>query len=141
MSTGVNTVTLIGNLGQLPKLHSTQSGLKVANFSLATNENWVGKTGDKQTRTEWHRVVVWGKLAETCCQYLSKGRQVHIEGTLRTRTFQTAEGTERTVTEVHASKVTFLGNVAQKTTSSELVGVADEFTSVADDELEQVLQS
>jgi single-strand DNA-binding protein len=141
MSTGVNTVTLIGNLGQAPELRSTQSGLKVANFSVATNENWVGKTGDKQTRTEWHRVVVWGKLAETCSQYLSKGRQVHVEGTLRTRTFTTAEGTERTVTEVHASKVTFLGNATQKTVAAELVGVADEFTTSVDDELEQVLQS
>ena len=81
-SGGINKVILIGNLGQDPEVRYTTNGGAVANFNLATNESWTDKTGQKQERTEWHRIVVWGKMAEICGQYLSKGRQAYIEGKL-----------------------------------------------------------
>ena len=82
----VNKVIILGRLGQDPELKYTPSGAGVCNFSLATTESWNDKnSGQKQERTEWHRVVVWGKLAELCNQYLSKGRQAYVEGKLQTR--------------------------------------------------------
>ena len=82
---GLNKVMLIGNLGKDPEVRYTPSGQAVANFNIATNESWTDKAGQKQERTEWHRIVVWGKAAELCGEYLSKGRQVYIEGKLQTR--------------------------------------------------------
>ncbi|HAR43610.1 MAG TPA: single-stranded DNA-binding protein, partial [Bdellovibrionales bacterium] len=84
----VNKVILVGRLGQNPEVRYTPSGAAVANFSVATNESWMDKSGQKQERTEWHRVVVWGKLADLCKQYLAKGRQVYVEGRLQTRQWQ-----------------------------------------------------
>ena len=81
----------------------------MANFSVATNESWVDKAGQKQERTEWHKVVVWGKLAELCNQYLTKGRQAYIEGRLQTRQWQDKENQTRYTTEVQAQTVQFLG--------------------------------
>jgi single-strand DNA-binding protein len=104
---------LVGNLGRDPELRHTQSGQPVANLSVATSESYVDKQGNKQTRTEWHRVVVWGKTAENTAKYLNKGRQVHIEGRLVTRSFKDKDGKDRTVTEIHSSQVTFLGAVGK----------------------------
>ena len=84
----VNKVIIVGNLGQNPEVRQTQSGASVAQFSVATNESWMDKAGQKQERTEWHRVVVWGKQAENCQQFLAKGRQVYVEGRLQTRQWQ-----------------------------------------------------
>ncbi len=84
----------------------------MANFSVATNESWTDKSGQKQERTEWHRIVVWGKLAELCKQYLSKGRQAYIEGRLQTRQWQDKSGQTKYTTEVHAQTVQFLGQGA-----------------------------
>jgi single-strand DNA-binding protein len=105
----VNKVILVGRLGQNPEVRYTPSGAAVANFSVATNESWTDKSGQKQEKTEWHRVVVWGKLAELCNQYLSKGRQAYIEGRLQTRQWQDKENQTRYTTEVQAQTVQFLG--------------------------------
>ncbi len=102
---GVNKVILIGNLGRDPEVRYTPSGQAVANFTVATNEAWTDKSGQKQERTEWHRVVVWGKTAENCGEYLSKGRQVYIEGRLQTREWTNKEGAKQYTTEVVANPV------------------------------------
>ncbi len=107
---GINKVILIGNLGRDPELRYTQSGQPVATFSLATSENWTDKTsGEKVEKTEWHRVVVWGRTAELCSQYLAKGRTVYIEGRLQTRDWEDKEGQKRSTTEINAQTVQFLG--------------------------------
>jgi single-strand DNA-binding protein len=105
----VNKVILIGNLGRDPELRYTQGGQAVANFSMATTERFSGRDGTPQERTEWHRIVVWGKQAETCAQYLSKGRSVYIEGRLQTREWEDREGQKRYTTEITAQRVQFLG--------------------------------
>ena len=110
----VNKVILIGRLGQNPEVRQTPSGSSVANFSLATNEAWTDKQGQRQEKTEWHRVVVWGKLADLCGQYLVKGRQVFIEGKLQTRQWQDKDGQTKYTTEVLAQTVQFLGGNAQQ---------------------------
>jgi len=109
----VNKVILVGRLGQNPEVRYTPSGAAVANFSVATNETWVDKSGQKQERTEWHKVVVWGKLAELCGQYLTKGRQAYVEGRLQTRQWQDKDGQTKYTTEVQAQTVQFLGGGAQ----------------------------
>jgi single-strand DNA-binding protein len=108
----VNKVILVGRLGQNPEVRYTPSGAAVANFSVATNESWSDKSGQKQERTEWHKVVVWGKLAELCSQYLAKGRQVYLEGRLQTRQWQDKDGQTKYTTEVQAQTVQFLGGQA-----------------------------
>jgi single-strand DNA-binding protein len=105
----VNKVILVGRLGQNPEVRYTPGGAAVANFSVATNETWNDKAGQKQERVEWHRVVVWSKLAELCGQYLTKGRQVYLEGRLQTRQWQDKDGQTKYTTEVHAQTVQFLG--------------------------------
>jgi len=85
---GVNKAIILGRLGQDPELKYIPSGTAVCNFTLATSENWKDKEGNKQERTQWHRVVVWGKLGELCNQYLSKGKQAFIEGKIETRTWK-----------------------------------------------------
>lgn len=105
---GVNKVILVGRLGGDPEIRYTQSGAGVANFNIATSESWTDKEGQKQEKTEWHRIVVWGKMAETCAQYLSKGRQVFVEGRLQTRQWDDKDGNKRYTTEVIANTVQFL---------------------------------
>jgi single-strand DNA-binding protein len=111
---GVNKVILIGRLGQDPEVRYTPSGQAVANFTMATSENWTGKDGQKQERTEWHRIVVWGRLAELCKDYLRKGRQVYIDGKLQTRSWDDKEGKKRYTTEIVANTVQFLGTAPDK---------------------------
>lgn len=109
----VNKVIILGRLGQDPELKYTPSGSAVCNFSVATSESWNDKSsGQKQERTEWHRVVVWGKLAELCNQYLSKGRQAFVEGRLQTRSWDDQNGQKRYATEVMATTVQFIGGQA-----------------------------
>jgi len=110
MAGGVNKVILIGNLGADPEVRFTPSGQAVANFRIATSESWTDKNGQKQERTEWHRIVVWGKLAELCGEYLAKGRQCYIEGRLQTREWTDKEGKKNYTTEVVANQVQFLGS-------------------------------
>lgn len=109
----VNKVIIVGRLGQDPELKYTPSGAAVCNFSVATTESWADKSGQKQERTEWHRVVVWGKLGELCNQYLAKGRQVYLEGSLQTRSWDGKDGTKRYTTEVNAKNIQFLGGATQ----------------------------
>ena len=105
----VNKVILVGNLGRDPELRYTQSGQAVANFTLATNEKWTAKSGEREERTEWHRVIAWGRTAELCAEYLAKGRTVYVEGRLQTREWEDREGQKRRTTEVVAQTVQFLG--------------------------------
>jgi single-strand DNA-binding protein len=109
MAGGVNKVILVGNLGADPEVRFTPSGQAVANFRIATSENWTDKSGQKQERTEWHRIVVWGKLGELCGEYLAKGRQCFVEGRLQTREWTDKEGKKNYTTEVVAANVVFLG--------------------------------
>jgi len=109
MAAGVNKVILIGNLGRDPELRYTQSGQAVANFTLATSESWNKKEGGREERTEWHRIVAWGRTAELCAQYLSKGRTVYVEGRLQTREWENREGQKQKTTEIVALTVQFLG--------------------------------
>jgi single-strand DNA-binding protein len=113
---GVNKVILVGRLGADPEIRYTQQGVAVTNFNIATSETWVDKAGEKQEKTEWHRVVVWGKMAETCSQYLSKGRQVFIEGRLQTRQWEDKDAQKRYTTEVIAQTVQFLDRGDRATT-------------------------
>jgi single-strand DNA-binding protein len=109
---GVNKVIIVGNLGKDPELRHTPQGQAVANFSVATSESWNDKSGQKQERTEWHRIVVWGKLGELCSKYLAKGRQVYVEGKLQTRAWDDNNGQKRYTTEVVATTVQFLSSAA-----------------------------
>ncbi|MAE94774.1 MAG: single-stranded DNA-binding protein [Deltaproteobacteria bacterium] len=106
---GINKAILIGNLGRDPELRYTPNGTAVTNFSLATSESFNNKQGQREERTEWHRIVVWGKVAENCAQYLSKGRTVYVEGRLQTREWENKEGQKQRTTEVVAQTVQFLG--------------------------------
>ena len=106
---GVNKVILIGRLGQDVELKHTPSGAAVANFSLATSETWNDKSsGQKQERTEWHRVVFWGKLAELANQFLSKGSQCYVEGSLQTRSWDDKDGNKKYTTEINGKSLQFL---------------------------------
>lgn len=114
MASGINKVLLIGRLGTNPEVRYTTNGGAVANFNLATNESWTDKAGQKQERTEWHKVVVWGKMAELCGQYLTKGRQAYVEGRLQTREWTDKEGGKRYTTEIVAQNVQFLGGAGER---------------------------
>jgi single-strand DNA-binding protein len=105
----VNKVILVGNLGRDPELRYTQSGQAVVNFTLATNENYTKKSGEREERTEWHRIIAWARTAELCAEYLAKGRTVYVEGRLQTREWEDKEGQKRRTTEIVAQTVQFLG--------------------------------
>ena len=105
----VNKVILVGNLGKDPEVRFTPNGRALAKVPVATSERWTDQDGNKQERTEWHNVVVWGKQAETCGQYLAKGRQVFVEGSIRTRQYDDKDGNKRYITEIVARDVRFLG--------------------------------
>src|SRR4051812_32635673 len=109
MAGGVNKVILVGHLGADPDMRYTPSGQGVCELRLATSESWNDKNGQRQERTEWHRVVVWGKRAEVCSKYLAKGRQVFVEGRIQTRSYDDKEGHKRYITEIIAADVQFLG--------------------------------
>ena len=109
MAAGVNKVILVGHLGADPDMRYTPSGQGVCELRVATSESWNDKNGQRQERTEWHRVVVWGKRAEVCSKYLAKGRQVYVEGRIQTRNYDDKDGNKRYITEVIANDVQFLG--------------------------------
>ncbi|MBI3018451.1 MAG: single-stranded DNA-binding protein [Deltaproteobacteria bacterium] len=116
---GVNKVILVGRLGADPEMKYTSTGTGVCRFNLATSENWTGKDGQKQERTEWHRVIAWTKLGELCNEYLKKGRQAYVEGRLQTRSWDDKNGTKRYTTEVVATTVQFLGSAGERSSSPE----------------------
>lgn len=110
MARGINKVILVGNLGKDPEVRYTQDGQAVVNFTLATTMEWRDKaTGEKRDKTEWHRIVAFGKLGEICGEYLSKGKQVYIEGRLQTRSWE-QDGVTRYTTEIIAGDMQMLGS-------------------------------
>jgi single-strand DNA-binding protein len=111
MARGVNKVILVGNLGKDPEVRYSPNGQAVANVTIATSESWKDKnTGDKQERTEWHRIVFFGRLAEIAGEYLKKGAQIYVEGRLQTRKWQDKEGKDRYTTEIVANEMQMLGS-------------------------------
>jgi single-strand DNA-binding protein len=110
----VNKVILIGNLGADPEQRYTATGTAMATFNVATKEFWNNKDGVREERTEWHRIVAWGRLGEICGEYLSKGKQVYIEGKLRTRSWEDRDGNKRYTTEVLAQNMQMLGPAAER---------------------------
>lgn len=115
---GINKVILVGNLGADPEIRYTPSGTAVANFRLATSETRTNKEGQKETKTEWHRIVTFGKLAEICGEYLSKGKQVYIEGKIQTRSWDDKDGTKKYMTEILANTMQMLGGKDASSPSS-----------------------
>jgi single-strand DNA-binding protein len=105
----LNKVMIIGNLGADPEMRYTANGNAVTTFNVATNESWTDQSGERRERTEWFSVVTWNRLAETCAQYLTKGRSVYVEGRLQTRSWEGQDGQKRYRTEVVAETVRFLG--------------------------------
>ncbi len=109
----VTKAILVGNLGRDPEIRHVPSGQTVANFSIATTESYNDRSGARQERTEWHRIVAWGKLAEVCAQYLKKGRQVYVEGRITNRQYDAKDGSgKRSTTEIVAQTIQFLGGRA-----------------------------
>jgi len=108
-SRSLNKVLLIGHLGRDPEVRYLPKGQAVANFTMATNEVWTDREGKQQERTEWHRIVAFGKLAEFCSEYLSKGKQVYVEGRLQTRDWTDQNGQKRSTTEIIARTIILLG--------------------------------
>ena len=125
----LNKVMIIGHLGSDPELRQTTSGHSVTRFNVATNEYWKSKTGEQNEKTEWHRIVAWGRLGEVCHQHLGKGRQVYIEGRLQTRSWEDNQNVKKYSTEVIASTVQFLGANEQKSMSSTTTPTASNNTS------------
>ena len=117
---GVNKVILIGRLGRDPEVRYTADGTAVANFTMATSKEWTDKrTGEKKERTEWHKVVAWRRLGEICGEYLAKGKQVYVEGSLQTREWQDKDGNRRWTTKIVANEMQMLGAPGQQAPSYE----------------------
>jgi len=141
MARGINKVILVGNLGNDPEVRYAQSGAAITTVSLATSETWKDKEGKKQERTEWHRVKFFGKLAEIAGEYLKKGRQVYIEGSLRTDKYTDKEGIERYATGIIATEMQMLGggkSDAEPNTASDTpaeVGGSTSKSEVFDDDI------
>ncbi len=135
----VNKVILVGNLGRDAELRYTQGGAAMATLNLATTEVWTDKSQQRQEKTEWHRVVLWGKQAETLSEYLTKGKQVYVEGRLQTRQWDDKDGNTRYTTEIRADRVVLIGGrdwaKAGASAPGPLVGaaVADGAATVEDD--------
>jgi single-strand DNA-binding protein len=139
---GINKVILIGRLGRDPEVRYTPDGTAIANFSIATSEEWKDKgTGEKKERTEWHRIVAFRRLGEICGEYLSKGRQIYIEGRLQTRDWQDKDGNKRYTTEIVASQMQMLGSRDSYDNSGgsgfrkEDVPTGSEFPNAQDDDI------
>jgi len=109
MNTLRNKVQLIGNLGNDPEIITLESGKKLAKFSLATNENYKDANGEKQTKTDWHNIVAWNKTADIIEKYVTKGKEIAIEGKLTNRSYETKEGEKRYITEVVVNEVLMFG--------------------------------
>ena len=128
----VNKVILIGNLGRDPEIRYTPGGSPVANFTMATTERWNDPNGEKKEKTEWHRIVVWGKQAEIAAEYLRKGRQVYIEGSLQTREWTDRDGNKRYTTEVKAQRLQLLGRAEDRAPVSASSGASAAAEEVAE---------
>lgn len=119
---GVNKVIIIGHLGADPEKKTIGNGQTVTRLNVATSEAWTDKTGQKQERTEWHRISVWGRQAEACATHLNKGRQVYVEGRLQTRSWEDPNGQKRYATEIIATTVQFLGSGSNKSNNQQIPG-------------------
>ncbi|RKX64912.1 MAG: single-stranded DNA-binding protein [Thermodesulfobacteriota bacterium] len=128
----INKVILIGHLGADPELRYTPNGTPVANFRIATTERWTNKQGERMESTEWHRIVAWGKLGEFCGQYLNKGKQVYIEGRLRTRSWEDKDGKKQWTTEIIAQRLQLLGKPEKSSTPPEELAAPEEVPSEED---------
>jgi len=128
----VNKVILIGHLGADPELRYTPNGTPVANFRIATTERWINKQGERMESTEWHRIVAWGKLGEFCGQYLNKGKQVYIEGRLRTRSWEDKDGKKQWTTEIIAQRLQLLGKLERPSTPPEELAAPEEVPTEED---------
>jgi single-strand DNA-binding protein len=124
MSGSVNKVILIGRLGKDPEVKYTPSGAPVAKFSLATDEVFKDRSGEQQKRTEWHNIVAWNKLADICGQYLTKGKQVYIEGSIRSRQWEDQAGNKRTAYDIVAREMKMLGSKADSDRASAAAAAA-----------------
>jgi len=123
---GLNKAILIGNLGRDPEVRYTSDGRAVTNFSIATSDEWKDKeTGEKRQRTEWHRIVAFNKLGEICGEYLSKGKQVYIEGQIRTRDWEDRDGNKRYTTEIVANNMLMLGSRSDVSSERSSTGRTD----------------
>jgi single-strand DNA-binding protein len=134
----VNKVILVGHLGSDPEVRYTPSGKAVANFSLATTERFTNKEGEKEERTEWHKIVAWARLGEICGEYLTKGSQVYIEGRLQTRSWEDRDGNKRYTTEIVAQAMQMLGGGSKKggeVASVEESHPSEEPISIPDDDI------
>jgi single-strand DNA-binding protein len=133
----VNKVILVGNLGSDPEVRYTPSGRAVANFSLATTERFTNKEGEKEERTEWHKIVAWARLGEICGEYLTKGSKVYIEGRLQTRNWEDRDGNKRYTTEIVAQAMQMLGGSKKggEVTSVEESHPSEEPISIPDDDI------
>jgi single-strand DNA-binding protein len=131
---GVNKVILIGRLGGDPEIRYTNTGTAVANFSLATSTNWKNKEGEREERTEWHRIVAFARLGEICGEYLNKGKQVYVEGRLQTRSWEDKDGNRRKTTEIVANQLQMLGTPSDdRPAPEEEAGVREKETIPEDD--------
>ena len=113
MSGSLNKVILIGNLGKDPELKTTPNGTAVAHFSIATTESWKNQQGEKQTRTEWHNIEVWGKQAEVAQKYLAKGKQIMVEGKIQYQEYTDKEGVKKVFTKIRADNFVMLGTLGE----------------------------
>lgn len=135
MSGGINKVILVGNLGQDPEIKYSPQGTAIANFNIATTERRKDKDGNWVDHTEWHRIVAFGNLAQNCGQFLKKGRQVYVEGSIASRQYKDKQGQDRTVYEIRANTILFLGKSgADKVVDSE-VGADEPESSQQDDNI------
>jgi single-strand DNA-binding protein len=131
---GVNKVILIGRLGADPEVKYLTNGTTVANFRMATTENRLNKSGEKTTFTEWHRIVAFGRLAEICGEYLNKGKQVYVEGRLRTRSWEDKDGNKRWSTEIVATQMQMLGSPTDASASGKEADIGQEMIPEPGDE-------
>ena len=120
MASSVNKAILIGRLGKDPETKTTQGGVAISRFSMATDESWKDQNGEQQQRTEWHNIVAWRRLAEICGQYLSKGKLVYVEGRIQTRSWEDPEGNKKYTTEIQADKMVMLSNEKSNSESETL---------------------
>ncbi|MAW31063.1 MAG: single-stranded DNA-binding protein [Flavobacteriales bacterium] len=132
---GVNKVILVGNLGKDPEVRYLDSGVAVANFSLATTENYKNKEGERVSQTEWHNIVFWRGLAEVAEKYLKKGDSVYVEGKIRTRKWEDKEGNTRYSTEILADNMTMLGKKNPKETANQEFSSNEKLESNDQDDL------
>lgn len=133
----VNKVILVGNVGKDPEIRHLDKGVSVANFSLATTETYLAKNGERVSTTEWHNIVVWRGLAEVAEKYVTKGRQLYIEGRIRTRSWDDKDGVKRYTTEIYGDVMQLLGKRDDNGAPSQSSSASESFENVSEPDLSQ----